>query len=355
MDKASRYAVKVACIAGIGNALLNLIHQLNEMDKTQEQKFDWERLFYEGCKGVFVGAIAGYIYGSIVDYENSLEKPINTDAYLQALASKVKLKKSDKKHLLLSEKANILVSVLKNNFADKLNGEPVRIGSTEKGTAIKDKFDIDVCFAFKSKSFSSTREMFENVLGFLVSLKGQYSIADVRDQKKSIGVYIKVGINECRVDIVPYKLTDSKKNSSSGYLFVNDNSFFSDNSSYTKTDIGLLKKSLLTETQKQIVIVLKQWKKRNGLPLSSYLLENLVLDAYRCNYNRISQTFTQQVIMVINHIASYLDVIVIRSVENSNNILTNISEKSKSEIIYACKEVIKKYEYQPNSVLKEFY
>jgi len=151
------------------------------------------------------------------------------------------------------------------------------------------------------------------------------------------------------------RLTDSKKNSSSGYLFVNDNSFFSDNSSYTKTDIGLLKKSLLTETQKQIVIVLKQWKKRNGLPLSSYLLENLVLDAYRCNYNRISQTFTQQVIMVINHIASYLDVIVIRSVENSNNILTNISEKSKSEIIYACKEVIKKYEYQPNSVLKEFY
>lgn len=56
--------------------------------------------------------------------------------------------------------------------------------------------------------------------------------------------------------------------------------------------------------------------------------------------------------MVLKHIAKNLDVAVIRSIENTNNILTNICEQSKREIIDACQQAIDEYKYQPNSIVK---
>jgi hypothetical protein len=137
-------------------------------------------------------------------------------------------------------------------------------------------------------------------------------------------------------------------------LFVNKKSFFIDNSTYTKTDVAALKISSLSETQKKIVIVLKHWKQVNNLPMSSHLLENLVLDAYAYNQSRIPKKFTKKVIMVLKHIAENLNISVIRSIENTNNILTNISEGSKKEIINACAKAIEEYEYQPNSIVDTF-
>lgn len=352
MSKARKFAVIGAYIGGLGNTFLNLLQQLNEIESTPEQKFDWRRLLFAGGKGALLGAAGGSIVGAIADYQNSLEKPINTDACLQALASKLRLKKTDRKYLLLCEKSDILISLIKKEFAYKLSGEPMRLGSTEKGTALRKNFDIDVCFSFKAKSFSSTKKMFETVFDFLQRQIGRYSITDVRDQKKSVGVIFIIDGKEYKIDVVPYKLTDSNRNSSSGYLFVNDKSFFSDHSSYTKTNIQALKSIRLTETQKRIVLILKQWKKSISLPLSSHLLENLVLDAYQYNRFRIPQLFTHKVIMVLRHIANNLDVAVIRSIENTNNILTNISEQSKREIIDACQKAIDDYEYQPNSIVE---
>lgn len=352
MSKARKFAVIGAYIGGLGNTFLNLLQQLNEIESNPEQKFDWRRLLFAGGKGALLGAAGGSIVGSIADYQNSLEKPINTDACLQALASKLRLKKTDRKYLLLCEKSDILISLIKKEFAYKLSGEPMRLGSTEKGTALRKNFDIDVCFSFKAKSFSSTKKMFETVFDFLQRQIGRYSITNVRDQKKSVGVIFIIDGKEYKIDVVPYKLTDSNRNSSSGYLFVNDKSFFSDHSSYTKTNIQALKSTRLTETQKRIVLILKQWKKSISLPLSSHLLENLVLDAYQYNRFRIPQLFTHKVIMVLRHIANNLDVAVIRSIENTNNILTNISEQNKREIIGACQKAIDDYEYQPNSIVE---
>lgn len=354
MTKAKKYAVLGAYIGGFGNAILNLLQQLNEIENAPEQKFDWKRLLYAGGKGALIGAAGGGIIGSITDYHNAHEKPINTDAYLNTLVSNLRLKKTDRKYQLLCEKADFLCSLLKNEFVHELSGEPMRLGSTEKETALKNNFDIDICFSFRAKSFRSTKEMFLTVFDFLKKQIGRYSIIDVKDQKKSVGVIFIINGSEYKIDVVPYKLTDSKRSSSSGYLFVNDKSIFSDNSSYTKTNIHALNIIRLTEIQKRIVIILKQWKKSNNLPLSSHLLENLVLDAYQYNSYKIPRSFTQKVIMVLKHIADKLDIAVIRSVENTNNILTNISVQRKTEIINACQRAIDDYEYQPNSIVENF-
>lgn len=58
--------------------------------------------------------------------------------------------------------------------------------------------------------------------------------------------------------------------------------------------------------------------------------------------------------MVLDHISKKMDIAVIRSIENSNNVLTDISNSKKLEVVRACKKVIEEYEYQPNSLVDIF-
>jgi len=350
MNKTAKYAINGSIICGLGNALLNFIKQINHINENPEEKFNWEELFIAAGKGALAGGIGGGILGAITDYQNSLEKPLNTDILLLGLVNNVKLSKNDNTYQILNNKADNIINNLNEVFQDKISGEPMKLGSTEKGTAIRDKFDIDICLPFKPGSFSSTEKMFNSVHSSLENQIGQNSIIKIREQKKSVGVFLKLHNDKFKIDIVPYKLT--KKNSTSGYLYVNNKNIFQDNSSYTKTDIHALKSLKLTETQKRLVIVLKVWKNNQSVPITSYLLENLVLDAYKYNYKHIPRNFTNKLIMVFNHIKNNLESTVIRSIENTNNILTKISDSDKYLIIASCKEVIDEYLYHPNSIIK---
>jgi hypothetical protein len=233
-------------------------------------------------------------------------------------------------------------------LGNKIAGKPIRLGSTEHGTALADNFDIDICLPFRPDSFTSTAQMYSHLYDCLKPLVGKQFIVEARGQKKSIGVLLELRGEKRRIDIVPYKLTSLKSNKTSGYLFVNDPI----NPSYTKTDIHALNGMKLTETQKRIVIVLKYWKTKCEIPLSSHLLQNFVIDAYQ--RNKIPKGFTHKVIMVLKHIRDKMDVAVIRSVENTNNVLTNISDRKKVHIIEACGKLIEEYEYQPNSLVDHF-
>lgn len=348
MDKKSKYARNGALILGIGNALLNTINQLNEMEEDPNREFDWRRMLGAALKGAAVGGIGGFAVGALVDHQNSLEEPINTDEFLLSVVDSVRLDKNDSYYRSLDEKADRLISLLKENLGDKLAGEPMRLGSTEHGTALANNFDIDICLPFKPDSFSSTAQMYDYLDSFLEQMVGKQSIIKTRNQRKSIGIMLKLKGVERRIDIVPYKLTASNKNKTSGYLFINDPY----SPSYSKTDIHALLNLKLTETQKKIVVVLKHWKAKNELPMSSHLLQNFVIDAYQRNH--VPRAFTDKILMVLRHIRDNIDVAVIRSVENTNNILTNISDSKKAEIIRACKRAIEDFEYQPNSVVEIF-
>lgn len=165
-----------------------------------------------------------------------------------------------------------------------------------------------------------------------------------------MGVYVDVDGTEHKIDIVPCKLTKGARGA--GYLYVNNNSLFS-SSSYTKTNIRVLNNLKLSPTQQKIAIALKKWKDKNDLPMSSHLLQNLILDAYEFA-RKIPTGLTAKVIMVLNHIASALDVAVIRGRENTNNIITNIPDSYKEAIICAAHQTIEDYRYQPNSIVSIF-
>jgi hypothetical protein len=353
MNKATKYALNGAGIGGLGGIIFSVIKQFSEMNDNPNLKFDLRKMFETGLKGAAIGGATGLAIGVITDWQNENEEPINTDAFLYTVVNEVKLNKSDEKYKRLSKKADFLSNLVSNEFSDKLCSSPIRLGSTEKGTALRDKFDIDIFFSFKSNSFTSNEKMFQSVLEFLEEQVDKNGILKIRNQNKSIGVLFEIQGEGYKIDIVPCKITQSNTGNTSGYLYLNNTSFFG-KSSYTKTDIKVIKGVKLTETQKKIVIILKHWKKKNNLPISSYLLESYVLDAYSFYKYKIPKSITKKVLMVLEHIKESIDSNIMRSVENTNNILTNISDNAKQQIIYACKSAIEDFSYQENSILEIF-
>lgn len=166
-NKSNKYALNGAILFGIANAAINAIKQLNQIENTPGQKFNEEQFFIAGGKGVVAGAATEFLIGATTDYFNKGEKPINTDAYLLAIVDKLRPDKNDKIFVHLSQIANELIEILSKRFNYELTTYPLKIGSTEKGTAIHDKFDIDICLSFRPDSFRSTKEMLNTLLLFL--------------------------------------------------------------------------------------------------------------------------------------------------------------------------------------------
>lgn len=156
-----------------------------------------------------------------------------------------------------------------------------------------------------------------------------------------------------KIDIVPYKLSNTINNKTAGYLYVNNNSFFKDDS-YTKTDIISLKSINLTPIQQKILIALKNWKKEYSIPISSHLLKILIIDAFEFNKENISRGLTEKLIMVITYIGNNIMYKRVISVENTNNVLTDFAESDKIRIKKECEKILEDFEYQPNSILEYF-
>jgi hypothetical protein len=351
MRKAKKYGITGLAIGAVFKGLENTLVQRRRMQQIPGTDFNWGELLVEAGKGTVVVGLVGAGIGAYRDYQNSLEKPLNTDAMLFGMLLKVKLNPENKDYSALRKKAKIIIQLLKQRFHGLLKDEPIFMGSTERGTAVRRKFDIDIGLLFHHDSFSSTADMYNAVYSYIHSLIGSYGVVEVREQKKSVGIICKLGGKELKIDIVPCKVTRGRGRDKSGYLSVYEDSLWGVRSTYTKTDIHLLNAQKLSPTQQNLVVLLKEWKHRKQVPLPSHLLENLVLDAYQYNRGRIPRKLTDKLVIVFDYVGENLNRIVIRSVENTNNILTDISDVDKSAIINACKAAVDDFNYQKNSIV----
>lgn len=351
MNKKTKYAINGALIGGTVFGILDGLKQYNEIQESSGKDFDWGRLLLAVGKGAAIGGAGGFLLGAWRDYENSKVRPINTDLSLIKLSDEIRLDESHPIYVKLKEKGQSLVFMLLTKYGLDIESTP-RLGSTLNGTALKYNFDIDYAINFKHYAFNNIEEMFDSVHDFFEGSIGINGIQRVRRQRKSIGVFVKIDGIEHKIDFAPCKLSKGKRNGA-GYLHVNDDSLFG-KPSYTKTNVRELNKIKLSLTQQRIVILLKNWKEKNHLPLSSYLLQNLVLDAYAFAPS-IPRGFTKKVVMVLRHIESNLHIAFIRGVENTNNVITNIPQSDKDVIADAARKVIKEYEYQPNTIMDEMF
>lgn len=350
MKKTYKYARNGFFLVGFGFAAVNTIKQL--VNKKPAEKFDWEQLIAAFLKGGVIGGGGGLIIGAGTDYFNSKETPINTAAALSAVVSDIRLDKTDGRYVTLKEKADWIIDVLKTEYGDKLKVTPFLFGSTEKGIALNDNFDIDICIPFKPRSFSSTADLAEDLFDTMKKYEGIHGIIKVRKQNKSVGLLFNISNREYKIDLFPVKTSYKDKDCTSGYFHVRGDFFNS--GSRMKTDVSLQNNMQLTAVQEKLMLLLKKWKTAENIPINSHLLMYLVIDTYDYNRGLMNGNLTTKLIMVLRHIEQNIEVLRLTTIENTNNILTDISTNDKYAIRMACKRVIDEYEYQPNSILNHF-
>jgi hypothetical protein len=349
MNKKTKFARNGALLIGGIAGLKNAVEQYQS--SAPGEPFHWDRFFMAILKGGFWGGVGGFALGAICDYQNSLEAPINTDKYLLAFVRENVLRKDDPIYLQLNKKAELLANLLKRRFSDEVKAVPYKYGSSENGTGLKDHADIDLCMECYPGSFASLEVMYFSVKDFLKSLVGSHGIVRIREQRVSIGVYFFIREEEYKIDVTPKKLTYNSSKDTSGFLHLNKGGIFK-GIGRTKTNVRLLKTIQLSEPQKKILLVLKKIKESNNLPLASSLLQLFVLYTYDAYRGSIPSTLTKKVLLVLQYIADNIESIVIRSPENTNNVLTDsLTSAQKSQIHSTCREIIEEYDYQANSIL----
>lgn len=351
MKKAIKYAGYGTVLGAIAFGIVDGIAQ-HKAYSNQGKKFDLNRLLKAMAKGGLICGGGGLVVGAARDLFNELEEPIDSSAALLNFVEQNRLTKAHPEYIEGYRKVEVVRNMLIEGFGDMLMRRPEDYGSAAKGTALIGNSDFDLSALFRPEAFPTTGVMLHEVHDYLEENKQALGKSKVRLQGKSVGIEIKDGRKTTKIDVVPCRITEVGRNKVSGYLHKRKDTLFGTETSFTKTNIPLIKAQKLSATQQKLVVVLKCWKNSTGLILKGNLIEALVREAYICNRGKVPRPFADKLVMVWRFIADNLQNLVIRSIENTNNILTRISDFDKAAIISACKCAIEDYQYQPNSIVR---
>lgn len=163
-------------------------------------------------------------------------------------------------------------------------GEPRKIGSTERGTDVAFKYDIDLLVPFKH-GFKTDPKGMKNAV--FQALKEKFHAPPhtiVRDQRVSIGVIRQYNGREMRIDVVPGMEREVKSYDDIGtdeekkYLWIYDREANVDRTTNVHRHSCLIKKNALN--YRDVVRLLKAWRnKETSIKLGSFVLELLVYRA----------------------------------------------------------------------------
>ena len=352
MNKKAKYTLNCAIVGTIILAIINVFKQLSKMDENPEKKFDWSQFLYASGKGAIIGGGIGFVIGTVVDEVYANQKTINTDEYLDMFASSIAVDRNSRIFKLGEKKCEEIISFLEKEFKYELSKVPFQWGSHVKGTAIEGKSDFDIFARFNRDSFS-LEEMYHTVYEVLNNKFKNNSLIDIMKQKKSIGLIYNFHGEKVKIDIVPMREIVNNPNNTASNLYVNEKGLFA-KSTFTKTDIPLQASVRLTQTQKKIIMILKKWKEDNQLPISSYMIQLLVIKAYNWNKAYIPRKLTDKLLMVLQFIAYNINSIRLISIENSNNDVNNISDYNKDIIRKEALKIIEEFQYHPNTIQSFF-
>lgn len=159
-------------------------------------------------------------------------------------------------------------------------------GSFAKHTATNIKFDMDIVVPFKRDSFGTIQEMFDSLYEFLSS---RYKDADVRKQKVSIGVTFNPDNDgdQIQIDVVPGRELNQNDypDSHDLNLYFNEDHWGFTKGTWTKTNIQSQIENIKgKKDEREVIRLLKIWKKRHGKDYKSFVLELFVLKAFS-NYS----------------------------------------------------------------------
>jgi len=201
-----------------------------------------------------------------------LDKVLKTHkmSHIQDLVDKHKEKRNE-----IKEKIEVKYS---GNIYSSMNS-----GSFAKHTAINVKFDWDLVVPYKKDSFDTLEKMFNDIYDFLY--EAYKNEAYVRKQKVSIGLefYADKDGDIINIDVVPGRELnkDQYNDDSKLNLYVNSQYGLIDEKSYLQTNIkAQIDHINLKNNEREIIRLLKIWKKHNNESYKSFFLELFTIKAF---------------------------------------------------------------------------
>jgi hypothetical protein len=160
---------------------------------------------------------------------------------------------------------------------------PMNSGSFAKHTAINVKFDWDLVVPYKKNSFDTLEKMFDDVFAFLYDTYKDK--ATVRKQKVSIGLefYADDDGDIINIDIVPGRELNNEQYNYDNKLnlYVNSKYGLIEEKAYLQTNIkAQIDHINLKNNERQIIRLLKIWKKHNNEEYKSFFLELFTIKAF---------------------------------------------------------------------------
>ena len=289
---------------------------------------------------------------------------MDRNAYLDDVLFSYSMMHIEKRTNAYKAVAKELRDAIEANYMDKMYGT-FYSGSIAKHTAVNTNFDIDFVAPFKRDSFGTLEEMYRSVYEFLdyyVKNTPKYTgHVYLRKQTVSIGFEYTVTIDEMQemmsIDIVPGReLTQGDYPNSRDlnlYFYDRNWGFGSEDSSRQKTNIhaqfeGLSQKT----TERQIIRLLKIWKKRNQIDIKSFVLELFTLKAMEGYEPQDLWTTLMYVLEYISKHAEDTSCHLLDPGNSNNDVLAKMDENKRRYIADNVKSLLRGIEVYGDSRIK---
>ena len=188
----------------------------------------------------------------------------------------------------MTDRRNEIAGFLKTNYgSDAYN--TFNSGSMAKHTATNIKFDMDIVVPFKHDAFDTLADMYDDVFS---ALYNQYKdeADEIRKQKVSIGLIFPKEEDDDRpveIDVVPGRETsqDNYGECKDLNIYIHKATWGQEDGGYMKTNIQKQIEQISGKTnERQIIRLLKIWKKHHDKPYKSFVIELAVIKAFE-SYN----------------------------------------------------------------------
>ena len=201
-------------------------------------------------------------------------------------------------------------------IGNEIGGNPTHFnaGSYAKGTMIQASYDLDIVLYWAHDFRYNPRNLYIEV-GSVLQSKCR------TPKSKKVGWEIPFP-GDFHIDVIPGKKILKKPNYAYLYNYDNDNRF----QSSVKKHISFVKKA----RRHDVIRLMKLWKKRKVVPLKTFILEYMVIDACKgISRNNLENQLNAALEFIYDNILS----IKIADIANSQNIISNdISSEEKHRI-----------------------
>ncbi|MBE0700739.1 MAG: nucleotidyltransferase, partial [Acholeplasmataceae bacterium] len=208
-------------------------------------------------------------------------------------------------------------------YLDKKATSAINSGSYAKHTAINIKFDLDICIPFLKDSFCTLEEMSEDIYNYFTNDYDDGELQYTRQQRVSTGLIFLIDGEEVDMDVV-----------SGREINVDEYTSTYDLNLYVRPKNGVAASSTKTNIKKHvdyisgrinerdIIRLLKIWKRRNNRDYKSFLIELLVIKAFDSS-TEIPTGLWNRLQFVMEYIRDNIETVQLKDPANSNNIVSD--------------------------------